>query len=711
MYKDFLTSYWIYILLFQFCIKYSKAEDRRLCQLENQIKPIELHLKENIAKGAKVIKLNIIGEHGSDITTSMDYNDHLSYNQTSKVITTKKDLDAEKLKTIAVTVICKTLSVGNVMNTILVLITIDDENDNPPNIILPPQPVVVDEILPLNSTVAQIRVEDVDSVSPKIRLSILPSKYSDYFEIPTSYITTNSRTILALKKPLDYEKTSRMIITIVAEDNGKPSRNSSRDIELHIRDNDDQSPIFSKQMYKIRLPDQFSIGFKVQPEEGKIFAYDPDKSFNATIIYELVPDPLFSETIDLFQIDSKTGSIKLLKNSQMILQQINFCMGIKAIQADNSHRYSTSLLRIGTYNLDNKNPIFPQSNYTKEVYENFEIGQSIIKISAYHYQQRLIKYRFTTNNELFSINEQTGVVSTKSALDYEKDIFHSFIVEAYINSYVSTTTVSIKVLNINEFAPNFNNGVFSVISEKTYEQMIIALEANDGDGDSLSFSLLYYDNLFSIKRLLNNKIELFIKVKPEELGENQYVLPITVTDDGSPNRSNTTIVYVDFKKSVQLPITRAESNVKTAIIILLSCLSGVLVLVIAVLILSMCRRKDGLESIKNKIDAYHGVTFDDISATQPAESPFKIDNNVNELNQVSQISHVVLHYDDQRHLTSSTDSLPNTEMYSRRSIVNSKSDDTDSIFDSVDVLFARFFPFSRGGNGGGLCRVEFFGRG
>lgn len=69
-----------------------------------------------------------------------------------------------------------------------------------------------------------------------------------------------------------------------------------------------------------------------------------------------------------------------------------------------------------------------------------------------------------------------------------------------------------------------------------------------------------------------------------------------------------------------------------------------------------------------KIDTYNGVTFDDISATQPAESPFEIDSAVNGMKQVS---HVILPYDDERHLTSSTDSLPHTDMYNRPSIVNS----------------------------------------
>lgn len=120
-----------------------------------------------------------------------------------------------------------------------------------------------------------------------------------------------------------------MTITLLAEDNGNPVKNSTRRLNFIIRDNDDQSPKFSAEIYQIRLPKTFSIGYSANPVEGPIFAFDPDKNFNATIKYELVPDPLFTETRNLFQINSKTGSITLLKNSQMISRQINFCMGIK----------------------------------------------------------------------------------------------------------------------------------------------------------------------------------------------------------------------------------------------------------------------------------------------------------------------------------------------------------------------------------------------
>lgn len=105
--------------------------------------------------------------------------------------------------------------------------------------------------------------------------------------------------------------------------------------------------------------------------------------------------------------------------------------------------------------------------------------------------------------------------------------------------------------------------------------------------------------MFGIRRsLLKNTIQLFVNVKSEELTEKRYVIPVSVSDNGSPNRSSTSIVLVDFKDGVQVPVIKAENDVKTSFIIVLSCLSGVLVLVIAVLTLVICRKL--VEWVKNR---------------------------------------------------------------------------------------------------------------
>lgn len=65
----------------------------------------------------------------------------------------------------------------------------------------------------------------------------------------------------------------------------------------------------------------------------------------------------------------------------------------QAVQIDNENRHSTSLLRIGTENLGSKKPIFVQENYTEEIYENIKIGQSILTVKAYNFQDSNIEYK------------------------------------------------------------------------------------------------------------------------------------------------------------------------------------------------------------------------------------------------------------------------------------------------------------------------------
>lgn len=145
-FKNIYYYSFIFSIISQTFIRYVACENTRFCQLENQIKPIRLSLREDKPVGVDIVKLNIIGEEGKEITSSMRYNKYLRYNQTTKIISLTSKLDAEIIRKTDATIECRALRVSNSDNTILVLILIEDVNDNPPEMILPQQPVIVDEV-------------------------------------------------------------------------------------------------------------------------------------------------------------------------------------------------------------------------------------------------------------------------------------------------------------------------------------------------------------------------------------------------------------------------------------------------------------------------------------------------------------------------------------------------------------------------------------
>ena len=58
-------------------------------------------------------------------------------------------------------------------------------------------------------------------------------------------------------------------------------------------------------------------------------------------------------------------------------------------------------------------------------------------------------------HENFAISSETGRITIASALDYETYKSHQFLVRAFDGRYVTTATVKVTVININEVAPVF----------------------------------------------------------------------------------------------------------------------------------------------------------------------------------------------------------------------------------------------------------------
>lgn len=65
-------------------------------------------------------------------------------------------------------------------------------------------------------------------------------------------------------KPLDREEQDKYVLTVVAEDRGKPSKSSSCRMEIAIMDQNDNFPVFVKDSYKVHLSEESPVGTFVE---------------------------------------------------------------------------------------------------------------------------------------------------------------------------------------------------------------------------------------------------------------------------------------------------------------------------------------------------------------------------------------------------------------------------------------------------------------
>ncbi|XP_032559250.1 protocadherin gamma-B5-like [Chiroxiphia lanceolata] len=110
---------------------------------------------------------------------------------------------------------------------------------------------------------------------------------------------------LVLEKILDREEQRNHHLILTALDGGDPVRSGTAQIKINVTDANDNPPVFTKEIYKVRLMENLpegSLAFQVK-------ATDSDEGTNAEITYS------FSDIADsarqLFSLDPKTGDVKV----------------------------------------------------------------------------------------------------------------------------------------------------------------------------------------------------------------------------------------------------------------------------------------------------------------------------------------------------------------------------------------------------------------
>uniref|UniRef100_A0A803XLD9 Cadherin domain-containing protein n=1 Tax=Meleagris gallopavo TaxID=9103 RepID=A0A803XLD9_MELGA len=110
---------------------------------------------------------------------------------------------------------------------------------------------------------------------------------------------------LLLEKNLDREKQKSHNLILTAVDGGDPVRSGTAQIKVDVTDANDNAPVFDKEIYKVRVPENLpegSLAFQVKATDG-------DEGTNAEITYSF--NDIASSAHQLFSLDPKTGDVKI----------------------------------------------------------------------------------------------------------------------------------------------------------------------------------------------------------------------------------------------------------------------------------------------------------------------------------------------------------------------------------------------------------------
>ncbi|XP_035947597.1 cadherin-8 isoform X1 [Halichoerus grypus] len=529
------------------------------------------------------------------------------------------------------------------------IIKVQDINDNAPEFLNGPYHATVPEMSILGTSVTNVTATDADDPvygnSAKLVYSILEGQPYFSIEPETAIIKT------ALPN-MDREAKEEYLVVIQAKDMGGHSGGLSGTTTLTVTltDVNDNPPKFAQSLYHFSVPEDVVLGTAI----GRVKANDQDIGENAQSSYDIID----GDGTALFEITSdaqaQDGIIRLRKPLDFETKK-SYTLKVEAANVHIDPRFSgrgpfkdTATVKIVVEDADEP-PVFSSPTYLLEVHENAALNSVIGQVTARDPDITSSPIRFSIDRHTdlerqFNINADDGRITLATPLDRELSVWHNITIiatEIRNHSQISRVPVAIKVLDVNDNAPEFASEYEAFLCENGKPgQVIQTVSAMDKDdpknGHYFLYSLLpemVNNPNFTIKKNEDNSLSILAKHNGFNRQKQEvYLLPIIISDSGNPPLSSTSTLTIRVcgcssdgvvqscnVEAYVLPIGLSMG----ALIAILACI--ILLLVIVVLFVTLRRHKNEPLIIKDDEDVRENIIrYDDEGGGEEDTEAFDI---------------------------------------------------------------------------------------
>ncbi|KAK6477131.1 cadherin-8-like [Huso huso] len=529
------------------------------------------------------------------------------------------------------------------------IIKVQDINDNAPEFLNTPYHATVLEMSDVGTSVTRVTATDADDPvygnSAKLVYSILEGQ--PYFSIEPH--TAIIRTALP---NMDREAREQYLVVIQAKDMGghMGGLSGTTTVTITLTDVNDNPPKFSQSLYHFSIPEDITLSDAV----GRVKANDRDIGENARSAYDIID----GDGIDAFEIttdpQTQEGILRVKKPLDFETKK-SYTLKVEAVNVHIDPHFisrgpfkDTATVKIAVEDSDEP-PVFSSPTYLLEVHENSAINSVIGQVTARDpdVSASPIRYSIDRHTDLerqFNINSEDGKITLAKALDRETDPWHNItVIATEIRNYsqISRSSVAIKVLDINDNAPEFASEYEAFLCENGKPgQVIQTVSAIDKD-DPKNGHFFFYSLVpeisnnpnFTIKNNEDNSVSVLAKHNGfRRQKQEMYFLPIIISDNGNPPMSSThtlTIRVCGCSSEGVVQSCNVEAYVLPiglsmgALIAILACI--ILLLVIVVLFVTLRRHKNEPLIIKDDEDVRENIIrYDDEGGGEEDTEAFDI---------------------------------------------------------------------------------------
>ena len=375
----------------------------------------------------------------------------------------------------------------------------------------------VNEGLSSGAVVTQVEAIDGDLGSyGDITFSIIQGNTDQTFDIDESLGAIK----LASGKTLDREEEASFELLVKAADGA--GKFSTSTVVITVLDLNDSPPTFSG---------NFTVGVYEPGKNGdrvmQVAASDPDSTSQLHYSLGLVQTYLKSSYVgiasNIFVIDSSTAVVSL--NKAVDRESVDLYV-IPVSVTDNIFTAST-YLKVKVLDVNDKEPAFGKK-YNANINELTKVGRVLIDVSATDgdsMSNRILRYSLGDGwpEGKFIIDEASGTIRVNEPIPFLNcDVIQEFVGTVNVTDgyYTTSTTVTVRVVDINNHAPHFVGSPYMLQVSETAQVGDVITEIIIEDDDCAlnaaynTFFPEYYhypSDLFEFRMVENGRYELIVK--------------------------------------------------------------------------------------------------------------------------------------------------------------------------------------------------------
>ncbi|XP_071254553.1 protocadherin alpha-7-like isoform X4 [Salvelinus alpinus] len=361
---------------------------------------------------------------------------------------------------------------------------------------------------------------------------------------------------LILQKALDREAIRSHRLLLTAIDGGKPPRSGDMRITVDVLDVNDNTPVFTMEVYSVTLNENAPLGTTVI----QMNATDLDEGSNGEIMYSFAND-VDGRVRQRFDLDCITGEI-IVKGVINFEENNSFEIDIQASDKGTAPLTTDKTIIIHVIDVNDNAPEIEVTSFSNAIPEDSKPGTTVALISVNDLDSGLNGKVLCSLLEdvpfklIPSLQDNMYSVITKSPLDREKQSEYDLTIvakDAGEPSLSSVKTVSVVVSDVNDNSPEFSLSPYAFYVTENNIPGASVFSVSGSDPDMNENALISYhilrdggeENIRASFLNINSENGNILALKSFDFETlKTFHFQVVATDSGSPSQSTNVTVNV-----------------------------------------------------------------------------------------------------------------------------------------------------------------------